>query len=140
MRETIMFLTSPRRCLGVVERPNRLSPGGLNSHLGELTVLDHHRVDDTQEGFVAGEESGSSCEDVALHHSLQGMLREDLDDSAAFAAACFIPLEVAPSDFKHCAEFVGFEFVRREDTEGLGVPGGMVSSEGGRDRGERQTL
>lgn len=66
MRETVVLLAGPSACFDIVDRAEITSPVGLARHLVELGVLHHHRVNDTQEGLITGEECSSACECVAL--------------------------------------------------------------------------
>lgn len=104
--ETVMLLPRPRRGLDVVETPDRLPPFGLTGHLDELAVLDHHGLDDTQEGFVGGEEARATGEGVALHEALAGVFGEDLDDATATRGGRRVPLEVATAGVKDGVELI----------------------------------
>ena len=69
VREPVVFLTSPGGGLEVVERSVRGPEVGLLGHLDELGVLDHHRLCDTDEGFVRREERSPSGEGIPLNHT-----------------------------------------------------------------------
>ena len=97
-------------------------------HLHELRVLNHHRVNDTEESLVAREKGGTSGESVALHHALAGMLRQDLDDTSTFGTTSNIPLEVTSGAAEDGIQLVGHEFVGREYTEGGWIPGDKKQS------------
>jgi len=91
MRKAVMFLLCPSRSLNVVERSTRLAPfrlvclrrvGQCANIIGreadlftELTVLDHHGMDNPQERFIAGKQARSPRESITLQHSLTDMLR-----------------------------------------------------------------
>ena len=95
-------------------------------HLDELAVLNHHSVDDSEEGLVGREQASAPCEGVSLHHTLASVLRENLDDTSTAVASCDIPLEVTSCGFEDSVELVRYQLVVREDTELLGVPGGWT--------------
>ena len=80
----------------------------------------------TKEGLVTREQAGPTCQGVALKHTLASMLRQHLNDTSTFATAGDIPLEVTSCGFEVSVELVRYQLVGREDTEGLGVPGGWT--------------
>ena len=133
MGEAIVFLPRPRGGFDVVERAAGLAPGGLVRHFREFGVLDHHGVDDAEEGFVAGEEAGSPSEGVPLEHSLAGMFGKNLNDATSLCARGGIPLEVAAGYLEHGVEFVGNELIWGEDSESAWVPAILIVSERGRE-------
>ena len=95
-----------------------MTPGHLVGGLDELGVLDHHRVNDAEEGLVTREETGPAGQGVTLEHALAGVLGQDLDDTTAIGTGGDIPLEVTAAMAEDCVELVGDELIRREDTEG----------------------
>jgi len=123
MREAVVLLAGPCRCLDVVQRTARLPPTRLASHLCEFGILNHHGVDDGQEGFIAGEETGSTSEGVTLHHALHGVLGQNLDDSTTLSSAGNVPLEVAPRIVKHGIQLVRHKLVWGKDAESLRIAG-----------------
>lgn len=95
MGESIMLLAGPCRGFKVVEGATRLTPGCLGGHFRELRILNHHSLDNAQESFITGEEPCAASQSVSLEHSLASMLRQNFDDTPAFATRGNIPLEVA---------------------------------------------
>ena len=121
MRKSIMFLSSPRTRLQVINRRNLLSPSGLDGHLIKLRILHHHRMHNTQERLITWENGRSASKSISLHESLASMFAQDFDDTAAFGVGKLIPLEVTPSMVQYGIEFVAFELVWGEDPHGFGV-------------------
>ena len=95
-----------------------MTPGHLVGGLHELRVLNHHRVDDAEEGLVTREETGPAGQGVTLEHALAGVLGQDLDDTTAVLTGGDIPLEVTATMTEDRIELVGDELIGREDTEG----------------------
>lgn len=117
VRESVMFLPGPGRSFDIVQRATGLPPKRLLCHFDEFGVLDHHGVDDAQEGFVGGEEAGAACEGVALKHALTSVLGKNFNNASAFRARQGIPLEVTSGAFEDCVKFVGGKLIRGEDAE-----------------------
>ena len=93
-------------------------------HLDEFGVLDHHRVDNAEEGLVTGEQACPSSEGVSLKHTLTSVLRKHLNNTSTLSATSDIPLEVTPirGTIKDSIQLVGHELIRRENTESVAVP------------------
>ena len=91
-------------------------------HLDKLAVLNHHRVDDAEEGLVTWEETSSSGKGITLKHALASVLRQKLNDTSALRARSDIPLEVTAAISKDGVKLVRDELVGREDTESCWVP------------------
>ena len=68
MGETVVLLTSPGRCLEVVERGIRGTEVGLFRHLYELGILDHHCLCNSDEGLVRREKGSTPGHRVTLKH------------------------------------------------------------------------
>ena len=94
---------------------------GATYHLDELAVLNHHSVDDSEEGLVRGEEASASCEGVSLHHTLASMFRQDFNNTTTAGARSNVPLEVSACVFEDGIELVRDELIGREDPECLWV-------------------
>ena len=122
MGKPIMFLSSPSGRLDVIDRSNILPPRcflrlmmpaitfdkkkSIRTHetaspgtyrLYEFAILDHHRMDDAQEGFITRKQPGPTRQRVTLQHTLASVFRQDLDDSSALVARGDVPLEVTPT-------------------------------------------
>ncbi len=69
----------------VRQRGHRLPPRRLGRHLQPFAVLVGHRVDDRDEGLVAGKESVPAGLEVALQPALAGVLAQDLHHPAVGA-------------------------------------------------------
>ena len=61
---------------------------------------------DSQETFVTCEEARPARQSVPLHHSLTGMLGENLNYTAAFRSSLWIPLKVTGGSVKDSIELV----------------------------------
>ena len=66
MAEAIVVLPPDVRREQVVERRNGAAPGKIVRDLEPLGVLVEHRIDDVNEGFVAGKKTVAACEQVTF--------------------------------------------------------------------------
>jgi hypothetical protein len=81
--------------------PMGSAPAGLARPLVEFRILNHHRVDDPEERFVAREQPHAAGERVPLHPSLTLMLGERLGDSTTAGIGELIPLETSTRRVQH---------------------------------------
>ena len=82
VREAVVVLPPDQRTEQVVELSDGLAPGNLARGLEPLGVLVHHRVDDVDEGLVAGEEAVAAGEQIALEPALAHVLAEHFHHAA----------------------------------------------------------
>ncbi len=80
--ESVVVLPPDVRGEQVIQRGDGPPPGDLARHLEPLGVLVEHRVDDVDEGFVAGEETMPAGEQVAFQPALAQVLAQDLHHPA----------------------------------------------------------
>jgi hypothetical protein len=116
-----MLLPSPCACFNVIYRRDVGSPSCLSSHFIELAVLNHHRVNNTQEAFITGKNSRTACQGVALQETLTCMFAKNFNNSASFSVGELVPLKVASSVIENSVQFVADKLIRRENTEGLWI-------------------
>ena len=119
-----MLLPCPGARLEIVQTPDILPPVSFTSHFRELAVLNlelranrvldttrnkktnHHGMDDPKETFITWEEACPARQRVPLHHSLTGMLGENLNDTAAFRSSLWVPLKVTRGNVEDSAELI----------------------------------
>ena len=121
VREAVVVLAPDMRGEQDVERGDGAPPGDFVAHLEPFRVLVEHRVDDVDEGLVAGEEAMAAGQQVAFQPALAGVLGEDLHD-AAFGAevVVFVGPLGHPGALRHLeegAEAVRGRLVRPDDAE-----------------------
>ena len=121
MGESIVLLASPSTGLDIVDAGDVGSPVRFFSHLVKLAVLHHHCVNDAQEALIAGEDSSSAGQCVALHEALTSMLAEDLDDSPPSSIGELIPLEIASRMLEDSINLIAHQFIWREEPKGSWV-------------------
>lgn len=117
MGKSIVLLACPSAGLYIVDAGDVGSPVSFFGHLIELAVLHHHCVDDTQEALIAGEDSSSTGQCIALHEALAGMLAEDFDDSSTSGIGKLIPLEIAPGMLEDSVNLIAYQLIRREESK-----------------------
>lgn len=71
MGVAIMLLPPERARLNIVQACDVCAPRHLDRHLAKLGVLLHHGRDDTEEGFVRGEEAGATRKRIPLKQALK---------------------------------------------------------------------
>ena len=82
MAEAVVILPPDVAREQVVERRDRPAPRDVAADLQPLRVLVDHRVDDVDEGLVAGEEAVAAGEQVAFQPALALVLGEHLHHAA----------------------------------------------------------
>src|SRR6516165_2328572 len=68
--ETVVVLPPDMARQQVIQRADRAPPGNVIAHLQPLRMLVQHRIDNVNEGLVAGEEAVASGEEIALEPPL----------------------------------------------------------------------
>lgn len=66
-----MLLPPQRARLNIVQACDVCAPRHLDRHLAKLGILLHHGRDDTEEGFVRGEEAGTTRKRIPLKQALK---------------------------------------------------------------------
>ena len=82
MAEAVVVLPPDVRGEQIVQRGDGPAPGDVAAYLEPLGVLVEHRIDDVDEGFVAGEEAVPAGEQIAFEPALAHVLAEDFHDAA----------------------------------------------------------
>ena len=80
--EAVVVLPPDVRGEQVVQRGDRPPPGDVAGRLQPLGVLVEHRIDDVDEGLVAGEEAVPAGQQVAFQPALALVLAEHLHHAA----------------------------------------------------------
>jgi hypothetical protein len=122
MRKTIVILLPNMRCEQVVEGGYLAAPGELRGNFEPLGMLAEHRIDDTDEGFVAVEEAMAPGQQVPLEPSLALVFTEHGVEDAPAGSQKFIVLysssvPLAIRDFKNGAQEIGQGLVGTEKAE-----------------------
>src|SRR5260370_33161351 len=82
MGETVTMLPHGQGSERIVGRSEGLAAGNLPRNLEPFGVLVHHRVDDVDEGFIAGEKAVAAGEQVTLQPALAHVLTENFHYAA----------------------------------------------------------
>ena len=85
MGKAVVILPPDMRRQQIIQRGDRLAPGDLLADLQPLRVLIEHRIDDVDEGLVAGEQAVASGEQIAFEPALAHVLAQHLHDAAVGA-------------------------------------------------------
>ena len=86
--EAVVVLPPDMRGQQIVQRGDRLPPRQLARDLQPLGVLVDHRVDDVDEGLVAGEQAVPAGEQIALQPALAEMLADSTSMTRPSRARC----------------------------------------------------
>jgi hypothetical protein len=114
--EAVVVLPPHVRGEQVVERWDGPPPGQVPGDLEPLRVLVEHRVDEVDEGFVAGEQAMPAGEQVALQPALAGVLGEHLHHPA-------VPGQVHVGRLDRVLPVLAGDLVDRAEPVGLGLVG-----------------
>ena len=121
MAEAVVVLPPDVRREQVVQRGDGPAPGNVARHLQPLGVLVEHRIDDVDEGFVAGEEAVAAGEQIAFQPALALVLAQHLHHPAigrdVVVAGKDLRGRAAVRHLEHGAPAVRGRFVRAEDAE-----------------------
>src|SRR6266436_9248346 len=121
MAEAVVILTPDVGGEQIVQRRDGPTPWNVASDFEPFRVLVEHGIDDVDEGFVAGEETVASGEEITFEPTLAKMFAEDLDDAAiardVLVSLQNLALENAIGGFEDFGQAVGFSFVRTHDSE-----------------------
>ena len=105
----------------VIQRCDRLAPGNVPADLQPLGVLIEHRIDDVDEGLVAGEQAMASGEQISFEPALAQMLAQHLHDAAVGAEIDVDRFDLGhpflAGDFVDGFQPVGCRLVRSEQPE-----------------------
>ena len=116
--EAVVILPPDMRGQQVIQRRDRLAPGDRLADLEPFGVLVEHRIDDVDEGLVAGEKAMAAGQQISFQPALAQMLAQHLHDPAVGAE-----IDVDIFDLGH--PLLAGDFV-----DGLQpVRGGLVRSE-----------
>ena len=82
MAEAVVILPPDVRGQQIIQRRDRPPPGNVRRDLQPLGVLVEHRIDDVDEGLVAGEEAVPAGEQIAFEPALAHMLAQHFHHAA----------------------------------------------------------
>ena len=119
--EAIVILAPDMARQQIVERGDRSSPRDVVAHLQPFGVLVEHRIDDVDEGLVAGEEAVPAGQEVTLQPALALMLAKHLHHPP-IGREMIVPWQGfrqpgAIGDFQRVLPAVGIILVRTEQSE-----------------------
>lgn len=129
--EAVVLLSRPGAGFDVVEGGEGAAEAGFARHLVEFAVLDHHGVDDAEEGLVRGEDSRASGEGVAWREGVSACMGEGggeraleepltcvftkyFNDSSSLRVREFIPLEIASGMLEDGVKLITDKFIWRK--------------------------
>ena len=119
--EAVMVLPPDVRGQEIVERGDRAAPGQAARNLQPFGVLVEHRIDDVDEGLVAGEQAVPPGEQISFEPALAEMLAQHLHHAAILGQVDVIGLDALHPDplghLEHRIEPVRRGFVRSHDAE-----------------------
>ena len=119
--EAVVVLPPDMARQQVVQRGDRPPPGDVVAHLQPLGVLVEHRIDDVDEGLVAGEEAVPAGQQIAFEPALALVLAEHLHHPPVGGEVVVVGIDLghpgAIGDLEHILPAVGVVLVRAEQAE-----------------------
>ena len=123
MAEAVVVLAPDMGTEEVVQRGDRPAPRDFIAHLQPLGVLVEHRIDDVDEGFVAGEEAVPAGQQIPFQPALALVLAEHLHHAAVRREVVVLRIDVghvaAVGNLQHVLPAIGVVFIRTEEAEVL---------------------